>query len=54
MKKSTNSAKAILTAAIEVLRAKQTWICFALMAILYLFSLFGGMFSSPPFTYAEF
>ncbi len=54
MKKSTNSAKKILATTVEVLKSKQTWICFALMAVLYLFSLFGGMFSSPAFTYAEF
>jgi hypothetical protein len=33
---------------------KFTLIFFAMMAGLYIFSMFGGMLSSPAFTYAEF
>ena len=33
---------------------KHTLIYFSLMAVLYLFSLFGSMFGSTDFTYADF
>lgn len=33
---------------------KQTLIYFGLMAVLYVFSLFGSMFSGTGFTYADF
>ncbi len=53
MNRFITSVKKIKTSRVfRIFFTKQTLIYFVLMAVLYLFSLFGGMFSSPAFTYA--
>lgn len=51
MKTSIKKAYFIVSKFISI---KYTAIFFGLMAILYIFSLFGSMFNSTDFTYADF
>ena len=46
--------KRIMEKAGEIISLKMTLAYFSLMAVLYLFSLFGSMFGSTDFTYADF
>ena len=46
--------KRIVKKAGDLISLKMTLAYFLLMAILYLFSLFGSMFGSTDFTYADF
>jgi hypothetical protein len=51
MKKSQNS---LISKIKNKISLKYTLYMFIFMAVLYVFSLFGSMLSSPAFTYAEF
>lgn len=46
--------KLLLSRINSYISVKYTLIYFSLMAVLYLFSLFGSMFRSTDFTYADF
>ena len=46
--------KLLLSRINNYISVKYTLIYFSLMAVLYLFSLFGSMFGSTDFTYADF